>query len=79
MEKLRQAIRELEAQAEKFERYLGAERFPAPSDEFFERLTVQVRDVRDALLIQGIEPIVSPKPVSPEKPAEATKGEELPV
>lgn len=67
MEKLRQAIRNLEAQAEKYERHLGAERFPSPPEEFFDNLTESVDIIREDLAIP------QPKPVVP------AKGEESPV
>lgn len=67
MEKLRQAIRNLEAQAEKYERHLGADRFPSPGQEHFDMLASEVDEIRAELAIP------EPKAVeaAPAKPAEA--------
>lgn len=73
MEKLRQAIRNLEAQAEKYERHLGAERFPSPGDAFFEGLTDDVNDVIELLELPKAKPV---KSIEPAKPEESAKPEE---
>jgi hypothetical protein len=67
MENLRQAIRNLEAQAEKYERHLGAERFPSPGEDFFDVLASEVDGIRAELAIPEPKPVE----VAPAKPAEA--------
>lgn len=75
MEKLRQAIRKLEAQAEKYERHLGAERIPAPSDAFLQGLTDDVNDVTELLeLPTASTPAEATKPEESAKPATKDKA-----
>lgn len=81
MEKLRQAIRELEAQAEKYERHLGAERFPSPGDDFFAGLALDVDDITDELRIPEPKPVAVEKPAEPVAPVQASEPatEKLPT
>jgi len=73
MEKLRQAIRELEAQAEKYERHLGAERFPAPGDDFFAGLASDVDDITAELQIPEPKPVKAEDSATADEPGESSK------
>ena len=78
MEKFREAVKRLEANAETFDRLIGSGARKQPSDERVAELVAMVDEVSDALLLPAPEAGMSVRPAAPGPRRSAAAGRPAP-